>query len=443
MRDARLDDAWNRLEKGQKSTLRPLSIGHGDHSYTTSGPSLVIGGLNGSGKSRALKTLADSIGSTAILVPLHTLCEQVLATLRSRSDFAEMAEESGMKVVNGEMLDCIQGIVGRDYDALTWSTLEIEPTEAGEISDLLHFEDHIRIPYFTASSCAVNYSSLSMGLGEFSTSLLFWLLEMNREQKGLVLLLDEPDSYLAPPSSKRLLNYLLDYCLKREWRLVMSTHSPAIVASAHAHHSFVRLVFNNDGLTVPIDSRLDSSALDGFLEGPSVRNVFICEDESAHSLLSGILRFADATFTHASIVLWANGHGDLTALRGHFPRNVQNSLDFFCVYDGDMRSSDQIKTGRTTHVLPPFFLPTDRDPDTLFRASMESSSLLASRLGCEPNALQQANELAAGSDAHDWVNSICHRFGRAHTLQTLADVWCESHSDLVGEFLNSINAPLK
>lgn len=279
-----------------------------------------------------------------------------------------------------------------------------------------------------------------MGLGELSVHILFWVLEQYREEKNMTLLLDEPDAYLPPVGSGRLLAGLQELCRKRDWGLVVSTHSEEMIRTAR----------ENDGLLVL--SRATNSAVESFrswrdgpdvaahlLSTPPIDLVLFCEDESAAALTRALLGAGATDRGRGTAVVWKDGTGYLNTLSRQLPRYASMQIKFGVVFDGDQRG----KEGRAEHSSgwKAIFLPTDQDPDDLFKSLTHQRTRIATRLQVKEAAVAGWLDALGGSDKHDWVNGLCTRHGnRTAMLDALADLWVGDHPDECKTFNSDVEA---
>jgi hypothetical protein len=170
-----------------------------------------------------------------------------------------------------------------------------------------------------------------------------------------------------------------------------------------------------------------------------MRRLIFCEDESAANLTHAILqsrRFGD--LRHASIV-WGDGDGYLRKLQGSVPRPPAPDLELVYVFDGDQRLK---VSGSTAQQWPVAFLPTDQDPDSLFKGLAAHSDELALIFGLPVAQLLEMLDALSAEDPHDWVNALSLRFGRAHALRSLSSLWCRMHPDDVEHFIAGVEGAL-
>lgn len=391
---------------------------------------IVIAGRNGAGKSQLLSAAKDALGDKAILIQLHQLCELVRRVHASRTDIADMEAEGGSLPLAPDIVDHVKRIVGREYETIEWYTLELSATD-GDAGGFTWSSDQSLVPHFRARYRGVDYSTLDMGLGELSVHILFWILEQYRDESGMTLLLDEPDAFLPPIGSARILARLQDLCRSREWDLIVSTHSEEMIQAA----------CENDGLLVL--RRSQSAACEGvsswehgsgialeLLSAPAIDLVLFCEDESGAALARSLLHHAGAD--RRATVVWKDGQGYLTALSRHLPRYERMEVKFGLVFDGDQRNRDG--RGALSAGWQTIFLPTSSDPDTLFKGLASDPAALAARLQVPETTLVSWLDALEGADPHDWVNGLCDRSVRVAVLESLADLWVADHPDETAAF---------
>lgn len=361
--------------------------------------------------------------------------------LRTLHDVEEMKQELGRVGPDHSRIDDVRRVVGRDYDSVDWFALDIGP-EDDEIAAKFRWGgddgDSPLTPYFTVEYAGIEYGALDMGLGEFSVHFLFWILEQFRHREQLTLLLDEPDAYLPPVGVARLLSRLLGVCQNRGWRMVISTHAEEMIATAVAHGAFVLLRLGSEGAPQAYHSKDDPLIADNLLTQPPVERVLFVEDESAWYLCRALLDRGDRSISRGTSIIWGEGNGYMTPLRSHLPRPPQSDLAFAVVPDGDQRqemSSDPIDKRWPLH-----FLPSDEDPDELFRSLRLDPLGLANALGVDHAELCRRLDDLQGEDAHDWVNSLGNSYGRAHVLTVLATRWADTHPEEARAFVAMVRA---
>lgn len=439
MRRAEEVRVWRSLKKKRGANSAEIAQ-FGEITLNLSTPCLVVGGRNGAGKTRLLRSIADHLGNESLILDLHFLCEQALTVLRSREDFDEMTAEYDVLGPDDDRQDDVQRVIGREYDYIHWYALEVEPSDRAVAERFRWGGEQPLLPYFEVQHKGVPYSSREMGLGEFSVHLLFWILEQYREIEGLTLLLDEPDAYLPPIGASALLVRLLRICLERDWQLVVTTHSSEMIADALEEQAFLLLRTSDKGIAIATHCQADPAVADTLLARPPIRHVFFVEDESAWMLARVLVEAYDRRFARASTVVWGNGSGYMVELQEHFPRPPQPEIAYTYLFDGDKRKE---VTESKQNQWPALFLPTDNDPDVLFQTLRTDVPCLAAKLNVPESELTRFLDTKEGLDAHDWVNDLGSEYGRPRVLRTLAELWVESNEQPVKSFLEALREALK
>jgi energy-coupling factor transporter ATP-binding protein EcfA2 len=426
MREAAEREAWARLARASnRRGDRKLTLAMGVELDLSRGCT-VVAGRNGAGKSQLLAAAEEALADKGILIQLHQLCERIRAVHASRSDIAEMEEETGPLTLNADVVGHVRRIVGREYDTIQWFALDLAPSGQDD-GTFLWGGDQSLVPHFRATYKGIEYSTLDMGLGELSVHVLFWVLEQYRDVTGVTLLLDEPDAYLPPIGSERILARLQDVCLRRNWDLVVSTHSEEMIRTACANEGLLLLRRGARSVIESARSWVDGPEIAAeLLSEPPVDLILFCEDESAAALARSLLRAGAADGGRSITVVWKDGEGYLTALSQHLPRYPRMKVKFGLVFDGDQRGRDGKDSLSSGWQL--IFLPTSLDPDDLFKSLAADPRRLAARLQTDEAVLAAWLDALEGSDKHDWVNGLCDKHGvRVTVLDALADLWVANH----------------
>lgn len=431
-------EVWPRaIRQRQSSPVAPFTLPSGKN-LELSRPCTVLAGLNGAGKTRALHLLAASAPDSSLLIQLHELCEHARASLRSRIDIADMEEEAGPIEVDERTVQHLGRIIGRDYEYVEWYSLEFEPNE--DYRETFRWPgDQILVPHFKVKHGGIEYSSLEMGLGEFSIHLLFWVFELYRDATDLFVLLDEPDAYLPPVTAERLASRIIHIANSRNWTLVIATHSESIIELACENDAFVLLRSSASGIEAYGSKDYGVGIAAELLPPRGVAAVVFCEDESAAALTRAILQRDPSWLAASTAVTWKDGDGYLRMLAKHLPRYKGMSISFALVFDGDQRGSIE----ESSAGWPSLCLPSDTSPDALFRTLSEDPIALATSLGVEPYKVVTALDALQGSDDHDWVNGICDRLGsRTAVLDSMAALWVANNDEPASEFLTDLRSKL-
>lgn len=431
MREIAEREAWRRLGRSSSAAVSLTRIVplDGGVQLALDKRCLVLAGFNGAGKSMTLDAISRSLLNESAIVRLHEICEQVRSVLRSRSDIEQMEAEVGPMSIEKETVQSLSRVIGRDYDNVEWYGLELEPTYEG-FAGWPTSDDQMLMPHFRVEHEGVSYSSLQMGLGEFSVHLLFWILWQLRDSPGKVILLDEPDAYLPPSTRMRFVALLLAMAEKYDWQVVMTSHSEELISAAYENDALI-VLSRHGGIAHCLPSaEYGLAVVRELVSQPSADLMLFCEDESAAALVRAILHTYAADLAETTAVIWKDGDGYLRKLAQHLPRTDASPVRFSLVFDGDQRPP--VGEGLTSELSrwPTMYLPTAQSPDALFRTSKADPVALRESLRCNQEELRMALDALQGSDDHDWVNGLCRRFGpRTATLDALAGLWVLSSGD--------------
>lgn len=437
MRESQEAEVWEKLRRARHNvTESPFEVG-GQTSLDLSHPCTVLGGRNGAGKSRLLRRLEEHLGARSTLVDLHHLTEQAFILYRSRDDFEAMTDEVDPLALGEDRLKDVQKIVGRDYDSVEWFSLELDIDDQ-TVADRFRWagmDTQPLVPFFRATYRGHTYTSAGMGLGEFSVHLLFWILELLRDEEDMVLLLDEPDAYLPPVGVRSLLSRVLNLCLTRNWSVVLSTHSEEMIALAVSHRGFTLLEVDHAGETRATHSSDDPMIAATLLARPPIDSIVFAEDESACAMAGGLLHAVDPLQYRRTSFVWGGGDGYLKELHKHLPRPPKPEVRFAYVFDGDQRGT---VGASKNHRWESVFLPTEQDPDELMRGLASEVERIAEMLYTTESRLRPILSSIEGEDHHDWVNKLGEEFGRPQVLRALPTLWAQLHPDETESFVDEL-----
>lgn len=138
-----------------------------------------------------------------------------LASLASSSTFAGKQRLMGAaQELSEEEISRVNSILGKSYT---------------EVRLVCH--DYYYCEGWTAllKTDKLHYSEAFAGSGEFAVVKL--VHDVSRAKDRSLILLDEPETSLHPKAQKALMSFLLNASLKRKHQIVMSTHSPSMVAA--------------------------------------------------------------------------------------------------------------------------------------------------------------------------------------------------------------------
>ena len=301
MRDAKAQDYWSTAYKRQYTdSLLEINFNGLNNLPTFSFPQgiLAICGLNGAGKSTIVSAIKAVVGLPLSDQDRHRIHSQTIncrATLSgcdvmcSNRD-GERLIEIGWdedKIVFIDSTDSVNAqrfIVSQaNLDELLEQYEEYELPESSieEINYLVgkryttcsirELEDvggsGSTIPYFSVEVDGEEYDTKGMGYGEHFLFYLFW--RINSVDKDTLIILEEPETFISISSQIHFANYLAKQMAKKGTKVILTTHSPYILASIKNDN--VRIVSRMGSAVsiVPPDENLTAENLLG-LESNSI-----------------------------------------------------------------------------------------------------------------------------------------------------------------------------
>ena len=405
-------------------------------------PVTVLCGLNGSGKTRLLRVIAElavpgsvpdatiarqihgatcnmkveneGVQTTYVLpiaspVPLTILwfdpvltVAEIARQFRELGDLASVLDGVDPHPLRAEVLELIQSIVQRDYTAV-------------ESFDLT--EDGLAHPYFRMRWSGATYGVEDMALGEIGAAYLLYLLD--RAEPATVVFLEEPESFLSPIGQAALMDAIHYFCVKRAITVVISTHSPTIAAEVPRECLFV--VERTAPNSVIVRSMPQPEALAAIAIGYGVRGLIFVEDAIAELFTREVLRRHRPSYQNSIEVVVA---GDKVSVHrsARAVKSVGSRLPSVGILDGDARRDPQPDD------LTIFFLPGDLPPERILRNAVSTDpDRLAKYLGVTLEIVNTALTRARGHDDHDWIPTLADAVGLdvSGITRALIDVWLQ------------------
>lgn len=134
------------------------------------------------------------------------------------------------------------------------------------------------------------YSENNMGFGEGRILHLVSLMEEAPQQSLFVL--EEPETSLHEEAQYRLVQYLLDVCLRKNHQIIFSTHSSVMLEALPQE---ARMLLYRDAIGVSAYRGISSTRARAILSGGEQRALTVCvEDVFAKNLLRALIRSEDA-----------------------------------------------------------------------------------------------------------------------------------------------------
>ncbi|MGX1506046.1 UNVERIFIED_CONTAM: hypothetical protein RKD43_004671 [Streptomyces graminofaciens] len=380
-----------------------------DSSIVLPRPLTVVFGLNGSGKTRLLRALSESLDDSPIIA-IYELVNYLLQDFGKRDDIDGLIDELEPLSPDKVKRDEVQDLVRRDYEEIRWYAASILDSPFSRLVG----EDVV--PIFVVRHGGRKYDFRAMGLGELSAHLLMWILSYSKGADNTAFLLDEPEAFLPAPSRSVLLAHLLETCINGGKPLVIASHSLEIIQPAlDAEAGIMLTTLAGEKSFLGPSTTLNDRVAGLFGKSVDVEWVFLLEDEAATVLMQEIARSVDPRLWQRSRFLWCEGYGDLEAIWSHMPRpkqKIDGMPSFAFVADGDKEGEvEKVKAKadrnnqRGKQRWPFFCLPGD--PDSLMKdSSAKQLQFLAERLGVSIWEFSGFLESIQGREPHNWLDEI-------------------------------------
>ena len=367
------------------------------------------------GEPLIIETMLDSNGASSRIedppVPVTLLSPafesaRVIELFAAMGSIEDLIQGFAPAKLDGDELEELCYVVGKNYDEVC----------VYEISD---FDDEETFPYFRVRIGSTWYGTEAMGLGEIALHLTLW--HLRRVPRDSVLLVEEPETFIAPRSQLSLLDVLAKVSAEMRVWTIITTHSAAIVSRVPIEH--VTLFAQSADRTV-----VDKATRSMLNEVVGMRTHF-----------SGAIFVEDRAAREFTIVLLGKLAPDL--LEAMEVRDVQQDgmrkalldmpevgpwLALIGLYDGDMRE----RVDAT--VWPHTFLPGNVPPEQLMQqASLSSVEELARVSGKSPDRVRLVLAQLSGLDHHDWLEELHKLLHITYevAVMVLASAWIENESN--------------
>ncbi|MCC2339652.1 AAA family ATPase [Bacillus tropicus] len=301
------------------------------------------------------------------------------------TNLQEHLESVDSYTLNEKELNSISYILGRKYDTCSFYELEIDGSE---------------IPYFEVSVNGLTYGTESMGLGEVSALYIYWCL--SRAAENSILIVDEPETYLAHNSQSALIDVLAKFCSEKSIWGIVATHSFAILNRIPSEH--VKLL-SRVGNNVRISSHENSQIYLQALGMPAKKSGIILVEDRAAREISKLLINTFAPHVSAEFEIIDVGSVEDIKRCLKFPR-VGNWIKIIGLFDGDQHTLSE------TYNWPYTFLPGSLPPEKLLKLSTEKQiDLLSQKLNRDSNDVHIILSVIDGLDHHDWLEELYKKLG--------------------------------
>ncbi|MDF0514293.1 hypothetical protein PX701_11730 [Agromyces sp. H3Y2-19a] len=386
----------------------------------------VLAGVNSGGKTRLLRSLADTINkggsgpatmewggsppSRAIYVDFFELLTRQWMTLSAGVDLDEQIEAAGLTPVREADRRDISFVVGRDYTRVSVAELDntIAPSPIhGDPAEVGRFFRPEVVPFFAVESGDRQHDSRELSRGELSALTLYWVLR--QMEAGTVLLLDEPDVLLSPMSAARALDLVVDRANSSKTPVGIATHSYLGLATApRSAQVLLRLdTAGRSTLTTPSTLSLWKA-----LRVAAPRQiVFVVEDEMAKHLFSELLGLTSFAYLDLAEI-WIGGDAQNVRTAASLPRPTDASIAIWGVLDGN-------ETVRPGSLRAGLKLPGELSPE---EGAIKIASDHPELFAANQKSIADALDATTGDNPHDRVTKVAASIGQT-AKSFVADAW--------------------
>lgn len=399
MRKADFDTAWKELRSERLPTLsiNSLSVASEDGSQVININSRVIAfvGPNGAGKSGFLNGFSSfvkngectssriniqgvdgrfrgklfSVDSKSSapkdlsieLIDVSAEVHKIRNYFISQTCLDELIESHEVNIPNKENQGLYKHVTRLPYAAV--GVREIEAPVSPTIDDESVAEVDYVYPFFEIKSGDIEYTLLSMGLGELCACFLVW--KLLRSDKGQIFLLDEPDAHLSPASRRALIDAIGFISHSRQLWVGLTTHSVELLEPLTLNETFLITSdpFSSNTRIDPVERKRTAFRELGLAQ---VRKLLILVEDldSKVAVWTLVNRWGNSVSSAMDVVIVDGGCTSVADFLVHFPLDSR-ICKAIAVLDGDKRSDASL--ANLDNII---FLPGSKDP-------IEESRLIA------------------------------------------------------------------
>lgn len=433
MRSARAQDYWRTVyQRSYSGKFLEFDLNGLNNIGKVSVPNGVfaICGLNGAGKSTIISAIKDILGIPLSDYDLHRLGDKTVnAVFENKGTEIPCANISGQRLTDQgwdldkiHFLDCARNSAIQDFlisqpdleELLDqFEEYEFTPEEVAELNSIVgksydscgvrlleEVVDYESIPYYRVSVGGVDYDSRGMGSGEHFLAYLFGSIKSI--EKGSILIVEEPETYVSISSQERFLNYLAKQIAEKGITVILTTHSPYILKQIRNENiRMVSRVNNMVDISVPGDA---FSAEDILGMRSTNKGTFFVEDRVAADFLSVCLEDCAPIILREYTIDIVGGEAEISN-RLKFPHSEKIKYNFVGIYDGDMRN----KLDKAGLFWKYCFLPGEKPLEMLFQHFAEQQAgmeWLSSFLNVSQSTIFAYIGSLTGTDYHDWFEEL-------------------------------------
>ncbi len=319
------------------------------------------------------------------------------------STLDDLIEPGAMRALDDASRSLVNYICKKDYSTVSIGEIILADAEPIIFCRVIENDHH--------------YDSITMSLGEISLFNIFW--KVSQAPKGSLIIIEEPESFIAPSSQAALMDYLVSISVGRKLSLIVASHSPTIVSPLHSNEVSFFARMPGGAALVAADQFDRMRHLVG-LQYPRKRVIFV-EDRAARAFVKLLISKLDYKLSLEVYVSSVGGEAHIKNLLQTISADT-NDIYFVGLFDGDMRGAIEIDNPR----WPIRFLPGNNSIEAQFRSvicgNVEAG---AQALKIRDDELSLILASLEGADDHDWFEDLGKRLGWTYdqVMMRLFDVW--------------------
>jgi len=329
-------------------------------------------------------------------------------------DFIEGLEPSS---ILNDKIELIKRITGKKYSNI--EVFELEGVIEGYV-----------IPYIFVTQGEIKYSNETMGTGELKLLILLWkLLSL---EKGSMVLLEEPETFICPRSQTELIDFIAFVSDIKKICFIMTSHSEHIISRVNQYNCFVMTDNLKNGFSL-IPNKHSFKYVEALgLTSKKVGTILV-EDSFAKKLLFYILSNYDSSIRHEYYIDNLKGESNIEKCIKHNVCTENHKL--IAVFDADYKGS----ICERDYLWPIAYLPSTNNspPEVTVIESIKADLRSYARwihMG-EDFVEDAVNGIAC--DHHDFFIELSACLGKdlAYLRDGAIEFWVHNNHALIAEFL--------
>ncbi|MFF2157252.1 ATP-dependent endonuclease [Paenibacillus chitinolyticus] len=347
---------------------------------------------------------------------------RLVSLFTDMKNLTELLEAIEQRVSTPNELKELSYIIGKEYD--NCETFEIEDIGGLDV-----------LPYFKVQSSGKTYGIETMGLGEVAIHYIIW--QLYRASKNSIILLEEPEAYLAPKSQEALINIIAKLSQEKGISVILTTHSPEVLKRIPIEH--VRLLARVGPSVRIITPDYKSEYLTTLGINTNKSGVILVEDRFAREFTKSWVGKHDPHFLQEYEIISVGSDNKIVSLLKDIP--YMNWFRVLGLLDGDRHELKEV------YNWPYTFLPGLCPPEKLLKdVALVNIEELALVLKREVNAVHRILSTLEGANHHDWFEEFHKGIGMTYEqlMASLVDLWYayEDNNIVSEELFNNLNIKL-